>query len=364
MQSYLPTCLSRPTGGESPHRSKASGSPDPASVLFGAVVISGLLVASAAETAACSFIVGLGSETDEDPIASEPLSPRKKRMPDVARPEVAGPPPSGAVTRGSLMASTLRAAIKARPLWYFFPLAFLLSWYPWLLSLLRFKASGINPLGVLVAALLVAGLATGWHGLKQVLLRIVRVRVNWRWYAVALLLPLAFVGLALALNLALGAARPAPQDWARWPDIFDRFVFGFLFVGLGEEPGWRGFALPELMRRRRALAASLLLGGIWALWHLPLLGNEFAPAQALPFLITVFAGSVITAWIFNSSGQSVFLTMLMHSTVNAVGAGYVFRFFGGMDSMRMWWIYALLWAAAAVLVAWRTGAALTGFRRG
>jgi uncharacterized protein len=261
------------------------------------------------------------------------------------------------------MTHALRMSMQARPLWYFFPLAFLLSWYPWLLSLLGLRASGINPLGVLVAALLVAGSAGGWPGLKRVLLRIVRVQVNWRWYAVVVLLPLVLVFLALALNLAFGAPRPKPQDWARWPDIIDRFIFGFLFVGLGEEPGWRGFALPELMRRRSTLRAALLLGGVWAIWHVPLFGAEFTTAQVPPFVISVFAGSVITAWIFNSGGQSVFLTMLLHSIVNAVGAGYVFRFFSGADAMRMWWIYALLWAAGALLATWRTGAALSGFRR-
>ncbi len=131
-----------------------------------------------------------------------------------------------------------------RPLWVFFPLAFLLSWYPWLLSFFGVKASGINPLGVLVAALIVAVVSRGWAGFKAVLLRIVRVRFGWRWYLIALLLPVVFVSLALGLNLAAGAPMPAPEAWAKWPEIIDRFIFGFLFVGLGEEPGWRGYALP------------------------------------------------------------------------------------------------------------------------
>ena len=75
--------------------------------------------------------------------------------------------------------------------------------------------------------------------------------------------------------------------------------------------------------------------------------------------MSVLAGSVVIAWLFNSSGQSVFLTMLMHAEVNAVGAGYVFRFFTGADYQRLWWIYALVWVVAAVLVSWRTGPALS-----
>src|SRR5258705_13271047 len=109
------------------------------------------------------------------------------------------------------MANPVKTLFQERPLWVFFPLAFLLSWYPWLFSFLGVKASGINPLGVLLAALIVAGASGGWPGLKALLLRIARVRLGWRWYAVALLLPAVFVFLAFALNLVLGAPRPTPE---------------------------------------------------------------------------------------------------------------------------------------------------------
>jgi uncharacterized protein len=264
---------------------------------------------------------------------------------------------------GWKMANPVKALFAGRPLWVFFPLTLLLSWYPWLLSFVGVKASGINPLGVLVAALIVAGASGGWPGLKVVLLRVIRVRFGGRWYLMALLLPVVFVFLALAVNLAAGAPAPAPEAWAKSSEIIDRFVFGFLFVGLGEEPGWRGYALPELMRRRSALRAALILGAFWALWHLPLFGTEFSWNLLPAFVMSVFAGSVIAAWLFNSSGQSVFITMLMHAEVNAIGAGYVFRFFTGADYLRLWWIYTLVWVAGALLVAWRAGPGLTGLRR-
>jgi hypothetical protein len=72
--------------------------------------------------------------------------------------------------------------LAERPLWVFFPLAFLLSWYPWLLSFLGVRASGINPRGVLVAALIVTAASGGWPGLKAVLLRIIRVRFGRLWW--------------------------------------------------------------------------------------------------------------------------------------------------------------------------------------
>jgi membrane protease YdiL (CAAX protease family) len=55
------------------------------------------------------------------------------------------------------------------------------------------------------------------------------------------------------------------------------FIFIFLFIGLGEEPGWRGFALPRLQERRTPLLATLILAPVWALRHLPLMGNDFPP---------------------------------------------------------------------------------------
>ena len=254
---------------------------------------------------------------------------------------------------------SLRSFVRNWQVSLFFVTAFALSWYPWLLGILGVaKSSGINPLGVFVAALIVAGAGDGWASVKVLLLRLVRWRVGWDWLMAAIAIPVAILAAACAINLALGASAPTSSQWAKWPEIVDRFVFAFLFVGVGEEPGWRGFALPAMYRRRSPLAASLLLGGIWALWHLPLIGLEFAWNVVPCFLISVFAGSVVLAWLFNGSRQSVLLCMLMHATVNSVGAGYAFHLFDGADLQRLWWIYAAMWTLVATCVAWRAGPSL------
>jgi len=254
---------------------------------------------------------------------------------------------------------SLRSFVRNRQMPLFFALAFALSWYPCLLGALGVaKASGINPLGVFAAALIVAGLGDGWPAVKALLARIVRWRVGWAWLAAAIGIPVVILAAACALNLVLGATMPTSAQWAQWPEIVDRFLFAFLFVGLGEEPGWRGFALPQLYRRLSPLAASILVGGIWAVWHVPLMGSEFAWNVVPCFLISVFAGSVVLAWLFNGSRQSVLLCMLMHATVNSVGAGYAFRLFAEADLQRLWWIYAATWAFVAIWVAWRAGPSL------
>jgi membrane protease YdiL (CAAX protease family) len=81
--------------------------------------------------------------------------------------------------------------------------------------------------------------------------------------------------------------------------MLPRFVFVFLFVGLGEETGWRGFALPELQKRFSPLIASLVVGVFWAAWHIPLMGVEFKADVVPAFLLSILAGSVVMAWLFN-----------------------------------------------------------------
>lgn len=241
--------------------------------------------------------------------------------------------------------------LKRRPLFLFFPLAFLLSWYPYILGkthLVR-TSGGMNPLGVMVAAVVVAAVCYRAAGVKELLGRYLRWRIGWSNYIFALLLPVVIVVVSATTNVLLGAAHPARAQLALWPEMLPRFIFIFLFVGVGEETGWRGFALPELQKRFSPLTASLIIGVIWAAWHIPLMGVEFR-CQIIPaFLLGVMSASVLSAWLFNHSEGSLLPLPLFHATVNTAGAGYVFPTFSGADLTRLWWIYTVLWVVAAVL---------------
>ena len=242
-----------------------------------------------------------------------------------------------------------RDAVAQRELPIFFLLAFLLSWYPWFLALAQGRTSGPNPLGPFVAALIVAGIADGWPAIRDLLARIVRVRIGLRWYAVIFGLPVVLCAIALAIMAAFGQVTSAPTA-AAWRELPERFIFIFLFIGLGEEPGWRGFALPRLQKNYSPLMASLILAPIWALWHLPLMGNEF-PLPIIPaFLISLLAGTLIQTWLFNRTKGSVFAQMLFHATVNTVGAGLIFPLFKGNAFVAFWYLYALLWLAVALVL--------------
>jgi membrane protease YdiL (CAAX protease family) len=97
----------------------------------------------------------------------------------------------------------------------------------------------------------------------------------------------------------------------------------FFFGGpLGEEPGWRGFALPRLQVLHGPLLGSLILAPLWALWHLPLF---FIPSGDSPltmfnlglFLISITFSTIIYTWVFNNTKGSVLMTMLVHTSNNA-----------------------------------------------
>jgi membrane protease YdiL (CAAX protease family) len=240
-----------------------------------------------------------------------------------------------------------REAIAHHQLITFFVLAFVFSWYPWIIAIVRGRTSGPNPLGPLIAALIVTALAEGRAGLRTWFGRIVRARIGLHWYAVILGLPVALCGVAVAIMAALGYGMTLLAT-AAWRELPDRFLFIFLFIGLGEEPGWRGFALPRLQSRHTPLVASLILAPIWALWHLPLLGNEFPPAVIPAFLISLLGGTLIQTWLFNRTKGSVFGQMLFHATVNTVGAGLIFPLYKGANFTLFWYVYAFLWMAGGV----------------
>jgi len=241
---------------------------------------------------------------------------------------------------------------RTAPVAVFFPLAFLLSWYPYIIGKtgLVHTSGGINPLGVAVAALIAADAFYGWRGMKELLARYLPWRAGRKEYLVAIALPVLLVIVAAGLTVLFGAPRPRTTQMMSWQEMLPRFVFVFLFVGLGEETGWRGFALPGLQQRYSPLLASLILGVVWAAWHIPLVGVEFKGAVIPAFLVSVIGGSVVMAWLFNRSNGGLLPIPLLHATVNTIGAGYVFPMFSGAQNTKLWWIYSLLWALTAIVL--------------
>ena len=217
-------------------------------------------------------------------------------------------------------------SIRRYPLVTFFLLAFAITWVVWVP-----RAAGA-PLGVVgqastwapaIAALLAAALTGGREALGDLGSRLVRWRVGWQWYLVVILGPAVFSLVVAAVYMMLGGSwsEAAPSTFREIPLLLLPIFLLILTLtdGLGEELAWRGFALPRLLSRYNALAASLILGVIWGVWHLPLVWTEGATLyqQSLwLFLVDITAKSVLFTWVFLHSRGSVLIAMLFHGATN------------------------------------------------
>jgi hypothetical protein len=142
--------------------------------------------------------------------------------------------------------------------------------------------------------------------------RIVRWRVGAKNYAIVFLTPILICLVAAGITVLVAGPRPSALTIEKLREVPERFLFIFLFIGLGEEPGWRGFALPELQKKHSPLIASLILAPVWAIWHLPLVGNEFPWPIVPAFLLSLFGATFMLTWLFNRTNGSVLLPMLFH----------------------------------------------------
>jgi membrane protease YdiL (CAAX protease family) len=160
--------------------------------------------------------------------------------------------------------------------------------------------------GPTFAAVALTGLISGRAGLRELLDRLLRWRVGVQWYAVVFLFWPVITLAALGLLVLLGGTIPATIQLSPWYAAPLAFLLNFplfFFLGgpLGEEAGWRGFALPGLLTRHSAFSASLLVGMIWASWHLPLFwipdtgsGSELADFGW--FFLLLSAWGILLGW--------------------------------------------------------------------
>jgi hypothetical protein len=127
----------------------------------------------------------------------------------------------------------------------------------------------------------------------------------------------------LALEVALGGQPPSLGALiGALPTVLAFAALMVVFVGIGEEVGWRGYALPALQARHGAFLSSVVLGTVWALWHLPLFFNPDMLYSNLPFVIQLaiqIPMAILFTWVFNSTGGSVLMAILLHAMVNASG---------------------------------------------
>lgn len=262
----------------------------------------------------------------------------------------------------------MRSFVRRHPLGSFVVLAYALSWADWIPLLLR--GERVTPggpithfpglVGPAVAALVVTVLAEGPAGLRRQLRKLGRVsRPRLRFLAYALS-PLGF--LLLAFKASLFTARPFPAlgDFAVYSGLPVLplpvvLLLVFLCNGLGEETGWRGFALGRLQERFGPVRGTLALALVWAGWHLPLFGvvetyRAMGPAALVGgFGIGLCAGAVVLARVVNRTGGSVLAAALWHTSYNLTAATAAGRGLVGAVSTAC----VMAWAAFLLIQEWR-----------
>jgi membrane protease YdiL (CAAX protease family) len=238
--------------------------------------------------------------------------------------------------------------MKRYPQTTFWFIAWATSFFGWYMSTVYPSDLWIlSVFGSFFGGLLVSRIADGKEGLKTYLRRIIRWRIGWKWFAIALLLPLVLRFVALGLTVATGAAFPAVIPWPSFSELIVEFAIVFFIIALAEEPGFRGFALPKLLESHSALAASLILGALHAIWHAPLfiLGQE-----PLVLVLIIISGAVLNTWLFNNTGGSVLIAMFLHASVN-LWVGFFNPLFEGAElAMQTTWLAVVFVAMAALLV--------------
>ncbi|WP_129677511.1 CPBP family intramembrane glutamic endopeptidase [Candidatus Chloroploca sp. Khr17] len=177
--------------------------------------------------------------------------------------------------------------------------------------------------GPLLAALLVTGISRGRVGLRELGSRMIRWRVGPIWWIAALSPLLIGLVVVVILNRMMGAGVTLASlgDVSFLPPLgIVALALWILTFGIGEEAGWRGFALPRLQKEHTALTATSLLAGLWALWHLPQFFYLFDPAIAVGWAIGLYAGAIVFTWLYNSADGSILIVAVWHGCFNFMSA--------------------------------------------
>lgn len=215
------------------------------------------------------------------------------------------------------------AAPAPRPeLTRFFVLAFAINWIPLVppvLAALGLIAGAPEELmagaplaifGPAIAAVIASQREGGWPKARALLARLFEWRIAPHWYLVALGLPTA----AYLVSRAVYSLVPG-NEGGPWflPPASAQTVIGAILVPIGEEIGWRGYALPRLIARHGPIRASVILGVIWAVWHLFMFVSVGTTLLELAILPAYFVtGSLVFTWLYQRTGGSLLMAVLLH----------------------------------------------------
>lgn len=239
---------------------------------------------------------------------------------------------------------------KDHSLVVFFVLSFLISWVVWVpaclasYDLVSFKATptlsgSLGAIGPSLATLITIAIYDGKSGFRDLFKRLLTWRVGFRWYLFVLLwapllsLTTTIISILFGSPIPNFAQPPFVKVFSSLPPVLMNvnpfiflpfFFFQQLLFGssMGEEPGWRGYALPRMQFQNDSWRASIFLGLLWGLWHLPLWltkGNFAQEAFIGWHYLELVATSILFAWVYNNTRGSLFLALLFHASIGVTG---------------------------------------------
>lgn len=233
----------------------------------------------------------------------------------------------------------ITSSIKRHPLIAYFILAYALAWMLIPLMSISLAFGFLALFGPAFSAILITRLTEGPVGLRELWRRALLWKAGLLSYAFAILFPPVLILIQMGIAYLLGT----PVTF--FTNGMVGLATAILFIG--EELGWRGYALPKLLAQRTPITASLILGVLWALWHLP---NFIFPVAGVPALgpfpvvaVWIMAQTFLFTWLYINSKGSILIATLFHASINAFT-------FNGLDTTEKWLLQALIWIIAAVVV--------------
>jgi len=221
----------------------------------------------------------------------------------------------------------MKAFIKRYQISLFFLLTFVLSWFPWYAGI----APEVMTMGPSIAAFIIVIILGGKRGFVDFLRPFGRWRVNWRWWVIAIFGPAILYLVGLGVYLLMGGEAPPFIMIREEINLIPLYLVMVVLMPwngpVGEEFGWRGYALPKLQNKYGPLIASLVIGTIWGIWHLP---SFFAPQGVIgaitatvgmvfivPYTLGTIANSVFMTWLYNKSKASALIAgIVWHAAIN------------------------------------------------
>jgi membrane protease YdiL (CAAX protease family) len=161
-----------------------------------------------------------------------------------------------------------------------------------------------------IAAVIAAWRQGGRAAVRALLSGLRAWRASPIWYALALALPT----LVFTAGRAVYALVPGNEGgpWFYPPERPEHFA-ALVVIPLGEEIGWRGYALPRLVARHGAPLATAILSLLWALWHVPMfISSGYTSSQVLICVGFIMAGNPLFTWLYRRAGGSLLLAVLLH----------------------------------------------------